>query len=56
MTKGIDYQMPKKMFDELLKTRTESEKRLNPYQFVMGIINEQFGIKGTVTHLTLTLS
>jgi len=49
---GIEYQMTKKMFDSLLKTRSESEKSMNPYAFVMKVINEQFGIKGQVTHVT----
>lgn len=52
-TKGVEYQMTRKMFDELLKTRTEEEKKLNPYAFVTKIVNEQFGVKGTVTHISI---
>ena len=50
---GIEYQMSKKMFDTLLKTRKEEEKKMNPYTFVMKIINEQFGVKGEVTHVSI---
>ena len=51
-TKPIDYQMTKKMFDTILASRTtESEKKLNPYEYVMSVINEQFGLRGTVTHI-----
>jgi len=49
---GLEYQMTKKMFDELLKTRTEEEKKMNPYEFVTAIVNEQFGTKGTVKHIS----
>lgn len=50
----IGYQMNKKMFDEILNSRqTESDKKMNPYTYVMGVINEQFGLKGTVKHISL---
>lgn len=49
----IEYQMTKQMFDALLKTRSEEEKKLNPYAFVMQVINREFGIKGTVTHISI---
>ncbi len=50
---GIEYQMTKKMFDALLADRTDVEKKTNPYQYVMGIINEQFGLKGQVKHISI---
>ena len=49
----MEYQMTKKMFDALLKTRSETEKKLNPYVFVMKVVNEQFGVKGEVTHISI---
>ena len=52
-TKDVEYQMTRTMFNHLLSTRSEGEKKLNPYVFVMGIINEQFGIKGEVTHISI---
>ena len=51
---GIEYQMTKNMFNALLKTRKSTEKNMNPYEFVAKIVNEQFGVKGTVTHITVT--
>lgn len=47
----IEYKMSKTMFQEMLKQRNESEKRQNPYSYVMQQINETFGLKGKVTHL-----
>lgn len=52
----IGYQMSKKMFNAILETRTEAEKNKNPYEFVMNIINEEFGLKGTVTSLSIGLN
>lgn len=48
---NIEYKMSKSMFQALLRERKEDEVRLNPYSYVMKIINEQFGLKGTVTHV-----
>jgi len=50
---GIEYRMSKKMFDALLKDRSEEEKKNNPYAFILKVINQQFGIKGTVTHISI---
>ena len=47
----IGYKMTQKMFDCLLEGRSEEEKKKNPYVYVMQIINEQFGLKGKVTHI-----
>ncbi len=51
--KEIGYQMTRKTFDALLSTRTEGEKKLNPLEFVMNVLNEQYGLKGIVKHVTL---
>lgn len=52
-TKAIDYQITKKQFDNILSTRKDSEAKKNPYQYVMDIINENYGLRGTVTHLAI---
>ena len=52
-TNGMEYQMTKKMFDHLLSTRSEEEKKLNPYAFVTQVVNREFGVKGTVTHISI---
>lgn len=51
----IDYQMTKRMFDGILATRTEDEKRMNPYSYVMNFINESYGLRGTVTHISIAI-
>ncbi len=50
---NIGYQMTRKMFKTLLDTRSEIEKKLNPYVFVMNLLNEQYGLKGTVKRITI---
>lgn len=52
-TRPIEYQMPKKMFRSMLEKRTKEEGKLNPYDYVMNIINEEFGLRGTVTRLSV---
>ncbi len=47
----IEYQMTKKMFNTILEGRPESEAKGNPYNYVMNIINEQFGLRGKVTRI-----
>ena len=49
----IDYRMTKQMFDTILDTRSEEEKKLNPYVFVIRYINDNFGLKGRVRHISL---
>lgn len=39
-SQGLEYRMSKKMFNELLSSRTEEEKKQNPYVYVIQIINE----------------
>lgn len=54
--KGIEYQMSKKMFNSLLELRTEEEKKQNPYDFVMNVLNEQYGLRGTVKHISVSIN
>lgn len=49
----LEYRMSKRMFDELLSTRTEEEKKQNPYSYVASIVNKQFGLKGNVTKISV---
>lgn len=44
----IEYQMTKAAFDNILKTRNDAEKKLNPFAFVMNVLNTQNGLRGTV--------
>lgn len=49
----IEYQMTKTAFQELLKLRKDDETKGNPYAFVMKVINETYGLRGTVKRITL---
>ena len=51
--KPIEYQMTKTAFQELLKQRTPDEMKTNPYSFVMKVINETYGLRGTVKKINL---
>lgn len=52
-TRSIEYQMTKTAFQELLKTRTLEEQKVNPYTFVMKVLNDTYGLRGTVKHINL---
>lgn len=52
--RAIEYKMSNKMFNAMLEGRTESEKKLNPYAYIMGVINEQFGLRGTVQKILIS--
>lgn len=48
----IEYRMSKKMFDLLVKTRSSvADKKMNPYAYVMKVVNNDFGLKGEVRKL-----
>jgi len=47
----IEYQMTKKMYNALLGVRNESEMNENPYTYVINLINQEFGLRGTVKHI-----
>lgn len=49
--KKIDYKMPMSMFEGLLKTRNKEEKRMNPYEYVAKVINNEFGLRGKVINV-----
>ena len=50
-TRPIEYEITKSMYNALLGTRKEKDMEGNPYDYVMNLINEQFGLRGTVKHL-----
>lgn len=49
----LEYRMSKKMFNSILSGRSETEKKQNPKDYVAKVINEQFGLKGTVTNVSV---
>lgn len=50
---SLEYRMSKKMFNSILAERSEGEKKQNPKDYVAKVINEQFGLKGTVTNISV---
>lgn len=50
---SLEYRMSKKMFNAILTDRSETEKKQNPKDYVTKVINEQFGLKGTVTNVSV---
>lgn len=51
----IEYSMSKKLFNAILDTRTETEKKENPYDFVAKVINEEYGLRGEVSRVIVEL-
>lgn len=52
--KYIGYQMSQRMFKDILDKRiTNEDLGMNPYQFAMNYINEQFGLRGTVKFISV---
>lgn len=48
----IEYKMTKTAFQELLKTRPAEDKS-NPYSYVMKVLNDNYGLRGTVKKIVL---
>lgn len=49
----VEYRMPKKMFNAFVKARTGEDKKMNPYTYMMQVINTEFGILGEVKRIVL---
>lgn len=52
-SRGMEYKMTKKMFNHFLEGRSEEEAKQNPYNYVMDLVNREFGIKGTVKRILI---
>lgn len=48
-TKGIEYQLTRKMYKAILDTKEDPAEE--PRKYVMRVINEEFGLRGTVKQL-----
>lgn len=46
---NIEYEMPKGMAKEILKTRKGTDQNMHPQEFLCKVVNEEFGIKGYCT-------
>lgn len=42
-----EYVMPKGMAAELLENRSGDERKMRPHDYLVKVVNEQFGIRGT---------
>ena len=47
----IEYKMSKKLFDAILDTRSESERKMNQYEYIVKVINEEYGLRGVVSRV-----
>lgn len=53
-SRPLEYKMPNKLFKAYLEQRTEAEKKINPYVYVMNILNENAGLRGTVKKILIS--
>ena len=51
--RNFEYQMDKKMFDSIVKSRKGEDKKINPFKYVVDYINESYGIKGNCIKVIL---
>lgn len=42
-----EYVMPKEMASELLASRGGEDRKMRPHDYLVKVVNEQFGIRGT---------
>ena len=50
---SVEYQMPKKFADELLKMRKGTEKNMRPQDFLVKYVNEECRLMRTCVKVTL---
>lgn len=49
----LRYKMSRRMYNDLLKTRDNDEKKMHPKDFVLKYINDTFGLRGKVVSIIL---
>lgn len=49
-----EYLMPKDMAESLLDNRLGDEKKMRPHDYLVKVVNEQFGLRGTCVQVSLT--
>ena len=49
----LRYKMSRRMYNDLLKTRDNDEKKMHPKDFVLKYINDTFGLRGKVVFIIL---
>lgn len=50
----IEYKMPKKMAQALLKNRHGADVKMQPNDYLCKIVNEEFGLKGYCTNVLIS--
>ena len=50
---SVEYQMPKKMANELLKARKGSDKNMRPQDYLVKYVNEDCGLLYNCTKVTI---
>ena len=51
--KTIEYQMEKEMFNAIIRDRKGADKKINPHKYVIDMINNEYGLLGTVSKIIL---
>lgn len=51
---AVEYQMPKKMADILLKERKGADRNMRPQEYLVKIVNNEFRLKNTCVKVTVT--
>ena len=41
---NVEYKMPKAMADALLKDRKDGDKKLRPQEYLVKVVNDNFGL------------
>ena len=49
----IEYQMEREMFNAIIKDRKGADKKINPHKYVIDMINNEYGLLGTVSKIIL---
>lgn len=52
-TGAVEYIMPRLMADELLNTRKGQDKNMDPQNFLVKVVNEDFGLLYNCTQVTI---
>lgn len=47
------YKMSKQAFDEIVKARTGKEKNINPQDYVVKYVNDNYNLKGKCTEVSV---
>ena len=51
LIKVTEYKMSREMFDAIVK---KGKKKDKPFDYVLKVVNDTFGIKGTVSRIIIT--